>query len=76
MARRSRNEAQIRYDLIDPALEKRGWQRVDICVEETAAKVDTIQGRGLRRPAGHMDYVLRRPLCRWRSWRRKGRDSR
>ena len=59
----SRNEQQTRFHLIDPALEKRGWVRADICVEETAPKVDIIQGRGLRRPAGRADYVLRRPLA-------------
>lgn len=58
----SRNEAQTRYELIDPALEKREWTRADIRVEETAPKVDIIYGVGQRRPSGRTDYVLRRPL--------------
>lgn len=58
----SRNEAQTRYELIDPALEKREWMRADIRVEETAPKVDIIYGVGQRRPSGRTDYVLRRPL--------------
>ncbi len=58
----SRNEAQTRYDLIDPALETRGWLRSDIRVEETAAPVDIVYGKGQRRAKGRTDYVLRRPL--------------
>ncbi len=58
----ARNEAQTRFDLIDPALFERGWSREDIRLEETAAAIDIIHGRGQRRPAGRADYVLRRPL--------------
>ncbi len=58
----SRKEAKTRLDLIDPALIKRGWDRADIRVEETAKKVNIIQGRGMRRPVGRTNYVLRRPL--------------
>ncbi|NBV24660.1 MAG: restriction endonuclease subunit R [Proteobacteria bacterium] len=58
----SRNEAQTRFDLIDPALIVRGWVRADIRIEETAAQIDIVDGRGHRRPVGRTDYVLRRPL--------------
>ena len=58
----TRNEAQTRFDLIDPALEARGWLRSDIRIEVTAAQVDIVDGKGVRRPAGRTDYVLRRPL--------------
>ena len=58
------NEAQTRFELIDPALVRRGWQPgVDIKVEETAARVDIIYGKGKRRPKGRTDYVLRHPLA-------------
>ncbi|MDB6033065.1 MAG: hsdR 3 [Verrucomicrobiales bacterium] len=59
----SRNEAQTRFELIDPALEDRGWnRRTDIRVEETAKPIDIINHQPRRRPAGRTDYVLRRPL--------------
>ncbi|MEN9573392.1 MAG: Type restriction enzyme protein [Verrucomicrobiota bacterium] len=58
----SRNEAQTRFDLIDPALFLRGWVRADIRIEETAAQIDIVDGQGHRRPVGRTDYVLRRPL--------------
>jgi type I restriction enzyme R subunit len=62
----TRNEAQTRFDMIDPAIIGRGWDRVDIQLEVTAAAVDIVphQGRneGRRRPVGRSDYVLRRPL--------------
>ncbi|MBC7853293.1 MAG: DEAD/DEAH box helicase family protein [Pirellulaceae bacterium] len=62
----SRNEAQTRFDLIDPAIVSRGWDRADIRLEETAAAVDIVEHRGQkqgrRRPKGRTDYVLRRPL--------------
>jgi type I restriction enzyme R subunit len=57
-----RNEAQTRFDLIDPALETRGWRRSDIRIEETAAQIDIVDGEPCRRPSGRTDYVLRRPL--------------
>ena len=57
-----RNEQQTRFDLIDPKLIERGWSREDIRVEETAAAVDIVYGKGRRRPKGRTDYVLRRPL--------------
>ena len=38
-----RNEAQTRFELIDPALPERGWdRRTDIRVEETAEPIDTV----------------------------------
>jgi type I restriction enzyme R subunit len=59
----SRNEAQTRFELIDPALERRGWSRTtDIRLEETLPAVDIVYGKGRRRPKGRTDYVLRRPL--------------
>jgi type I restriction enzyme R subunit len=57
-----RNEAQTRFELIDPALEQRGWLRSDIRIEETAAPVDIVYHKGQRRAKGRTDYVLRRPL--------------
>jgi type I restriction enzyme R subunit len=58
----SRNEAQTRFELIDPALEAQGCLRSDIRIEETAAPVDIVYGKGQRRAKGRTDYVLRRPL--------------
>ena len=59
----SRNEAQTRFELIDPKLEERGWNRTsDIRIEETMPQVDIINGKGRRRAKGRSDYVLRRPL--------------
>ena len=58
----SRNEAQTRFELIDPALETRGWVRFDIRIEVTAAQIDIIDDKPVRRPAGRTDYILRRPL--------------
>jgi type I restriction enzyme R subunit len=58
-----RNEAQTRYELIDPALEDRGWnRRTDIRVEETAKPIDIVNHQPRERAAGRTDYVLRRPL--------------
>ena len=59
----SRNEPQTRFELIDPALETRGWLRSDIRVEATAAQIDIIDGKPHRRPEGRTDYILRRPLA-------------
>lgn len=58
----NRNEAQTRWDLIDPALEKRGWLRSDIRIEHTAKQVDIIDNKPRPRPIGRTDYLLRRPL--------------
>src|ERR1051326_7996881 len=58
-----RNEAQVRFELIDPALEERGWNRkTDIRVEETAKPIDIVNHQPRRRPTGRTDYVLRRPI--------------
>ncbi len=58
-----RNEAQTRFELIDPALEDRGWnRRNDIRVEETAKPIDIVNHQPRERAAGRTDYVLRRPL--------------
>lgn len=58
-----RNEAQVRFEVIDPALEDRGWnRRTDIRVEETAKPIDIVNHQPRERPAGRTDYVLRRPL--------------
>lgn len=58
----SRNEAQTRFEVIDPALEARGWKRADIRIEVTSAQIDIVEGKPRRRPAGRSDYLLRRPL--------------
>ena len=58
----SRNEAQTRFELIDPALKKRGWMCTDIRMEVTAAQIDIVDGKPRRRPTGRTDYLLRRPL--------------
>ncbi|MCX6904782.1 MAG: DEAD/DEAH box helicase family protein, partial [Verrucomicrobia bacterium] len=58
-----RSEAQTRFELIDPALEDRGWnRRTDIRVEETAKPIDIVNHQPRERTAGRTDYVLRRPL--------------
>jgi type I restriction enzyme R subunit len=60
----SRTESQTRFELIDLALiDKRGWSRADIRIEETLPRIDIVYGTGQRRPAGRADYVLCRPLC-------------
>ena len=56
-----RNEAQSRFDLIDPALEACDLLRSDIRIEETAAQVDIVYGKGQRRAKGRTEYMLRRP---------------
>jgi len=60
---KTRNEADVRFQLIDPALLDRGWKRTDIRVEETAAAIDIVNYQARRRPKGRADYVLRRPLA-------------
>src|SRR6266550_3154813 len=58
-----RNEAQTRFELIDPMLIGHcGWHRQDIRVEQTAAQIDIVAGKGYRRPAGRTDYLLFRAL--------------
>ena len=59
-----RNEAQTRFELIDPVLiDHCGWGREDIRLEQTAPQIDIVYGKGQRRPAGRMDYLLCRPLA-------------
>ena len=59
-----RNEAQTRFELIDPALENRGWNRAtDIRVEVTAKPIDVVNHQARERAAGRTDYVLCRPLA-------------
>lgn len=59
----SRNEAQTRFELIDPAIEARGWRRSEISIEvRTPPQIDIVDGKPRRRPAGCTDYILRRSL--------------
>jgi type I restriction enzyme R subunit len=53
-----RNEAQTRYELIDPALRLRGWNETNIKVEATSGGITVIDGRARRRK-GRTDYLLR-----------------
>jgi type I restriction enzyme R subunit len=53
-----RNEAQTRYELIDPALELRGWNRTNVKVEETAGGITVIDGKTIKHK-GRTDYLLR-----------------
>ena len=58
-----RNEAQTRFEVIDPMLiDHCGWRREDIRLEQTLPQIDIIQGKGYRCPSGRADYVLCRPL--------------
>jgi type I restriction enzyme R subunit len=60
----SRNEAQTRFELIDPAIETRGWRRSEISIEvKTDPQIDIVDGKPRRRPTGRTDYILRRPLA-------------
>jgi type I restriction enzyme R subunit len=53
-----RNEAQTRYELIDPALRQRGWNETNIKVEVTSGGITVIDGKA-RRSKGRTDYLLR-----------------
>jgi type I restriction enzyme R subunit len=53
-----RNEAQTRYELIDPALRTRGWNETNIRVEATSGGITVIDGKARRRK-GRTDYLLR-----------------
>lgn len=53
-----RNEAQTRYELIDPALRRRGWNETNVKVEETTGGIVVIDGKARRRK-GRTDYLLR-----------------
>lgn len=59
----SRNEAQTRFELIDPALFNRGWNTEHIKVEATVGGIDIIDGRARRR-RGRTDYLLRLKVTR------------
>ena len=59
-----RNEAQTRFEIVDPCLiDQRGWPGATIRVEDTTAAVDIVYGKGQRRPRGRADYVLYCPLA-------------
>ena len=58
-----RNEAQTRYELIDPALRTRGWNETNIKVEATSGGITVIDGRA-RRSQGRTDYLLRIEVTR------------
>jgi type I restriction enzyme R subunit len=54
------SEADTRAKLIDPALHARGWTEAHIRREETAPRVEIIEGKPRRNPrGGRIDYVLR-----------------
>lgn len=66
-----RNEAQTRFELIDPVLIERGWERTDIRIEETLPAVDIVYGNSLsgmesygelfRGAPQFFDYILMNP---------------
>jgi type I restriction enzyme R subunit len=53
-----RNEAQTRFELINPALRQRGWNETNIKVEATSGGITVIDGKARRR-RGSTDYLLR-----------------
>ena len=46
-----------------PRWKRAAGSRSDIKVEETAAQIDIIDGKPVRRLAGRTDYLLRRPFA-------------
>ena len=54
----SRNEAQTRFELINPALFAKGWTTEHIKVEESTGGIVTSNGKARRRK-GRTDYLLR-----------------
>jgi type I restriction enzyme R subunit len=52
------NEAETRIKLINPALYRRGWTEDLIRQEETAGRVDIVNGIPQRREKGRVDYLL------------------
>jgi len=55
----SRNEAQTRYELIDPMLRLRGWDGANTLVEaKTPGGITAIDGKARRRNSGRTDYLL------------------
>lgn len=55
----SKNEADTRAKLIDPALHKRGWTEDLIKREETAGAIEIIDDRAQKQKQGRVDYTLR-----------------
>ena len=53
------NEADTRAKLIDPAIRRCGWTEDHIKREQTAGRVEIVNGNARRRSGGRMDYVLR-----------------
>ena len=53
-----RNEAQTQYELINPAIRKRGWNETNVKVEESTGGITVIDGKARRR-RGRTDYLLR-----------------
>ncbi|GHU22849.1 hypothetical protein FACS1894172_07880 [Spirochaetia bacterium] len=53
-----RNEAQTRFELIDPALEIKGWTREHIKIEKSTGGI-IVQNGKTRRRKGRTDYLLR-----------------
>lgn len=60
----SRNEAQTRFELIDPALFNRGWTTEHIKVEATVGSINIIDGKAKRNRKGRTDYLLRLKITR------------
>ena len=58
-----RNEAQTRFELINPALRLRGWDETNIKVEESTGGIVVIDGKARRRK-GRTDYLLRLEVSR------------
>ncbi|GHV41532.1 type I restriction endonuclease subunit R [Synergistales bacterium] len=59
------NEAQTRFELINPALSERGWSTRHIKVEETVGGIDIMDdGKARRRNKGRVDYLLRLEVTR------------
>ncbi len=56
-----RNEKQTREELINPALELRGWKKEYIKIEQTPGRFEVINGRE-RRVDKRVDYVLQLPI--------------
>ncbi|MGB8646839.1 MAG: DEAD/DEAH box helicase family protein [Anaerolineae bacterium] len=53
------SESDTRAKLIDPAIHTRGWTEDLICREESARRVEVIDGKPRRRARGRVDYTLR-----------------
>jgi type I site-specific restriction endonuclease len=56
-----RNEKQTREELINPALELRGWKKEYIKIEQTPGRFEVINGRE-RRVDKRVDYLLQLPI--------------